>query len=100
MMASTKKVIFDASLLVTSINLLLSSCAMSIGMCATPIGQAVYGLLYQNFSNYIYVILFAVVILTALMALVSRKMFISLKESTLSVSDHGHWKTGLYIIRI
>lgn len=68
------------------------SCAMCFGLCATPIGQAIYGLLYQNFSDYIFAILFAVVILTTILAIASKKMFISLREPTLSTPDNGHEK--------
>ena len=60
------------------------SCAMCLGMCATPLGQAIYGILYQQFSSYISAIIFVVVVLTSALALGSRKMFITMNVPALT----------------
>lgn len=48
---------------------------MSISMCAQPIGQAVYGVVFDAFENVTGMILLCVAILSALISLVSKKVF-------------------------
>ncbi|MBO5303645.1 MAG: MFS transporter [Lachnospiraceae bacterium] len=55
------------------------SCAMCIGMCASPIGQAIYGALFEGLRENIYLIFFAVTILTATLALALKKSFAELE---------------------
>lgn len=54
------------------------SCAMCIGMCATPIGQALYGGLFQVFGKQVFAIFFVVAVLTILLALGMKKIFMNL----------------------
>ena len=54
------------------------SCAMCIGMCPTPIGQALYGGLFQVFGKQVFAIFFVVAVLTILLALGMKKIFMNL----------------------
>ncbi len=48
---------------------------ISISMCAQPIGQAIYGIVFDAFSDYTGLILLCVAILSALISLASKKAF-------------------------
>lgn len=56
------------------------SCAMCIGMCASPIGQAIYGALFEGMRNSIYLVFFAVAVLTMLLAFSLKKSFAELEQ--------------------
>lgn len=51
------------------------SCAMCICMCATPLGQAVYGILLDQFQNQIFIILLSVFVISSIIAIYNRKVF-------------------------
>lgn len=48
---------------------------MSLSMCAQPVGQAIYGVVFGEFSNHTGVILLCVTVLSAAIALMSKKTF-------------------------
>lgn len=48
---------------------------ISLSMCAQPIGQAIYGVVFDTFSNHTGMILLCVAALSAIMALVSKRSF-------------------------
>lgn len=52
---------------------------MSLTMCAQPIGQALYGLIFDVFSKYAGFILLCVAMLSAAIALVSKRIFIHME---------------------
>lgn len=54
--------------------------AICMAMCAIPLGQALYGWLFELLKNYMYVIFFAVAIITAVIAFMSDKTFTSIKS--------------------
>lgn len=51
------------------------SCAMCICMCATPLGQAVYGILLDQFQNQIFIIFLSVFVISSIIAIYNRKVF-------------------------
>lgn len=51
------------------------SCVMCICMCSQPIGQAVYGLLFEHFKEYMSLIFLAVFFITAFIAFKSKNKF-------------------------
>ena len=54
------------------------SCAICIGMCASPLGQAIYGGLFEVFTEKMHIIFFTSAILTCLVAIISKGLFAEL----------------------
>lgn len=53
----------------------VTSCTMCICMCASPIGQALYGILLENFSEKVSLLFAAVFLVTTLIAVSGRKIY-------------------------
>lgn len=51
------------------------ACVMCICMCANPLGQAVYGILLDNFKDKIFLIFVAAFIIASAIAIVNKKVF-------------------------
>ena len=50
-------------------------------MCSPPIGQIIYGYLFELFKDYTYIIIFGAVLISSLIAFMSKKIFSNLKET-------------------
>lgn len=57
------------------------SCVMAFAMCAQPIGQAIYGMLFEKFSESQYLIIFGTVIVSSIIALMSKKVFSNMQTN-------------------
>ena len=53
----------------------VTSCTMCICMCASPLGQALYGFLLERFKEKVSLLFVAVFLITALIAVSSKKVF-------------------------
>lgn len=51
----------------------------TLSMCAQPIGQSIYGALFDNVSNHIYIIIFVTVILLIIIVSFSKRIFKSIE---------------------
>ena len=49
---------------------------MTMTMCAQPLGQAIYGILFDYFSNSLYLLLIITAIIAALIGVISKKVFL------------------------
>lgn len=56
------------------------ACIMTLIMCAQPIGQLVYGLLFELFSQSIWLVILGTAIISFIIALYSQKILVHLKE--------------------
>lgn len=56
------------------------SCTVFIGMCATPIGQIVYGALFENLSDFPYILFWAAGIIATIISLATKKSFLDIEK--------------------
>lgn len=56
------------------------SCVMCISMCATPIGQALYGMVFQKFSNVPQTVFLGALIIGVIIGICTIKLFRNLEE--------------------
>ncbi|WP_042277417.1 MFS transporter [[Clostridium] dakarense] len=56
------------------------SFCLAMTMCATPIGQIIYGYLFEALKNDTHIIIFVAALVSGLIALMSKKVFSSLKK--------------------
>ncbi|CEP95439.1 macrolide-efflux protein [[Clostridium] sordellii] len=57
------------------------SFCLAMTMCSPPIGQIIYGYLFELFKDYTYIIIFGAVLISSLIAFMSKKIFSNLKET-------------------
>lgn len=55
---------------------------MAVSNCASPLGQALYGILFDVFSHIPSIILFVAAIISALVSLYSKKVFLLLEKES------------------
>lgn len=54
---------------------------MAVSSCSQPIGQAIYGVLFDLFSNQVHIVIIVSAVLAFIIAVFSRKIFIKLQNS-------------------
>ncbi|CEJ73506.1 macrolide-efflux protein [[Clostridium] sordellii] len=57
------------------------SFCLAMTMCSQPIGQIIYGYLFEVFKDDTYIIIFRAVLISSLIAFMSKKIFSNLKET-------------------
>ncbi|CEO27714.1 MFS transporter [Paraclostridium sordellii] len=57
------------------------SFCLAMTMCSQPIGQIIYGYLFEVFKDDTYIIIFMAVLISSLIAFMSKKIFSNLKET-------------------
>ncbi|CEP83810.1 MFS transporter [Paraclostridium sordellii] len=57
------------------------SFCLAMTMCSQPIGQIIYGYLFEVFKDDTYIIIFVAVLISSLIAFMSKKIFSNLKET-------------------
>lgn len=58
---------------------IISFC-MAMTMCSPPIGQIIYGYLFEELKDNAHIIIFGAVLVSMIIALMSKKIFSNLKE--------------------
>lgn len=63
------------------------ACIMTIIMCAQPIGQLLYGVLFERFSQNIFIVISGAGVVSFLIALYSKKVLIKIGENDYEIAD-------------